>query len=358
MNQLRGLAALALTLGCLLPAHAGGEVGDFNFNETTGLINIPVARVVPAGSVQLSLGAHDLDNGQGPTGIDADDALLGNDGNARLIAGLPGRVEISVMALHGGFFKNNHYVFGAKWLAIPDGPDHPGFAIGVQSLNNTPQVNNPHPAHFDTPSAFGVVSHSFPLNDSGMALDLHAGIGTGRLRDGFAGGEFHLIPELSLVGETDGTIESVGFRVTPGKRFQLLASAQLQDPIRYGVMISYLFGPTEDEDEVAETYENPPPADPKAGTTRVVPPQELEPNPEPAPEPGSGSPQKGEPSPEPEATAPLPANEVRAVVAVAPAVVAPPEPSPVARTPEKVATVQPMRLLKRDRMLRMPLQRR
>lgn len=281
------LASLG-TICLVMPAFAGGEVGDFNFNETTGLINIPVARVAPAGSVQLSLGAHAIGGKGTPLGLDVDDLFFGNDGTVRLIAGLPGRVEVSVMGLHGGVFRNNRYIFGAKWLAVPDAPDHPAFAIGVQSLNTGPEPNNPHPTSFDTPSVFGVVSHSFPLNDSGMALDLHAGIGTGRLRNGFAGGEFHVTPEFSVVGETDGTIESAGFRFTPSTRFEILTTAQFQDKVRFGFLLSYRFGPTETEDEIAEELDAVP-TDPNAGTTRIVTPEELKstPPPPPAPEPGS-----------------------------------------------------------------------
>ena len=309
-----------------LPAFAGGEVGDYNFNETTGLINIPVARVAPAGSVQLSLGAHNIGGKGTPFGIDVDDLFFDNDGTARLIAGLPGRVEISVMPLHGGVFKNNHYIFGAKWLAVPDAPDHPAFAIGVQSLNSVPQPNNPHPASFDTPSAFGVVSHSFPINDSGMALDLHAGIGTGRLRNGFAGGEFHVTPQFSVVGETDGTIESAGFRFTPSTRFEILTTAQFQDKVRFGFLLSYRFGPTETEDDVAEQLEAVP-DNPDAGTTKVVTPEELKQQP-PAPAPQSAAPA---PAPAPVAAA----QPSETVVQFSQPETAPAAPQPVAMAPEQ-----------------------
>ncbi len=237
-------------------ACADGAVGDFNFNETTGLINIPVARVVPAGGVQLSVNSMILPGAPTPVGIDFDEPF-NNDGSIKVVGGLPGRVEISAMALHGGFFKNNRHVFGVKWLAVEDAPNHPGFAVGVQSLNSAPQDSNPHPERFNDPSFFGVVSHSFPINDSGMALDLHAGMGTGRLNRGFAGGEFHVTPNFSIMGETDGTIESAGFRFTVSPRFQFMTTAQFQEKVRFGFQLSYNFGPTVDPDPVAEEYEGP-----------------------------------------------------------------------------------------------------
>ncbi len=264
---------LSLTLLCCLTSascFADGAVGDYNYNETTGLINIPVARVQPAGGIQVSIGASHLGSGGKPTGIDFDEIFGGNDGTIKFIGGLPGNVEVSAMALHGGVFANNRWVFGAKWLAVPDGEDHPGFAIGVQSLNSGPVNGVSPPPGFGTPSAFGVVSHGFKLNDDGLGLDLHAGIGTGRLRRGFAGGELHFTPNFSIMGETDGTIESAGFRFTVNNRFDFMTVAQFQDPVRFGFLFNYRFGVTDDaemdgpivreEDEYA-------PSGPPAGPT-------------------------------------------------------------------------------------------
>ena len=85
---LLGLGVFLVT--CLPPpcAWAGGKVGDFNFNETTGLINIPVARVAPAGSVQVSLQFQDAFLGPSirlattPGAVDTDDFFFRNDGSA------------------------------------------------------------------------------------------------------------------------------------------------------------------------------------------------------------------------------------------------------------------------------------
>ncbi|MEW6277009.1 MAG: hypothetical protein AB1758_00200 [Candidatus Eremiobacterota bacterium] len=297
MKFLQCMASVAAGLSLTGPAWAGGAVGDFNFNETTGLINIPVARVAPAGSVQLAIGIHDIGNGNAASSLDIDEFGVGTDGNGRIIAGLPGRVEVSIMPLHGGYFRNNHYVFGVKWLAVPDAPDHPAFAVGVQSLNSdapespaVPARKQNDPAHFDVPSFFGVVSHSLPLNDSGMALDLHAGLGTGRLRNGFAGGEFHLNPVVSVLGETDGTVQSAGLRFQPSRRFEIMTVAQFGHPdyTRYGVQFAYRFGPTEEPDHTAEDYEANL-VEPQKYEVRTVTPDQLPPvqvaTPTPGPEP-------------------------------------------------------------------------
>ncbi|MCE7871495.1 hypothetical protein DYH09_14100, partial [bacterium CPR1] len=55
------------------PAFGAGEVGDFNFNETTGLINIPVAKVAPGGSVQINIGTYATGGQPSPVGLDIDE---------------------------------------------------------------------------------------------------------------------------------------------------------------------------------------------------------------------------------------------------------------------------------------------
>ncbi len=245
-----------LLLVAAAPAFGAGEVGDFNFNETTGLINIPVAKVAPGGSVQINIGTYATGGQPSPVGLDIDE-FFANDGSIRLVGGINDRVELSAMALHGGVFMNNRWLFGAKWLVLPDAPDHPAFAVGVQSLNAGTTNSQPVPPHFLDPSVFGVVSHSFPLNDSGMALDLHGGIGTGRLRNGFLGGEFHVVPQFSLIGETDGTIRSAGLKFSPNNRFDILTSVQFQRQETFlGFQLSYRIGSAEAGDDVAEEYES------------------------------------------------------------------------------------------------------
>jgi hypothetical protein len=345
-------------LSCLVlsaPAFAGGETGDFDFNETTGLINIPVARVAPAGSVQLSIGAQNIGGTGSPFGIDIDDKFVDTDGTVRAIGGLPGRVEVSVMGLHGGILTNNTFLLGAKWLAVPDAPDHPAFDVGIQSIGVGPDANNPHPTSFDTPSAFGVVSHSFPLNDEGMALDLHGGIGTGRLRDGFAGAEFHFNPVVSAIGEYDGTLGNFGLRFNPTNRFEILTTAQVSSKFStgYGFLLSYRFGPTEDGDVVDEELYAVP-EDLTAGTVRVVLPEEANKMQWPAP---SAAPVPTAAPVGPVVAAPVPVTKV--VVEPAPVVVAPApmEPVVVAPAPAQPVAVAPAPEVRLDPM-EMPAQPR
>lgn len=246
MNLLQK-AIFALSYLCLPgAAFANGDVGDFNFNETTGLINIPAARVAPEWSLQLSPQFQGVGrtlsgpNGyKGPAGFkDLDDSFGGNDGSFRGILGLPGRVELSAMALHGNV---NSLVFGGKWLAIEDADDHPAFAVGVQSIRTHLDEVRAHPANFDDPSFFGVVGHTFKLNDDGLALELQVGWGSGRLKNGFVGGEVHITKNVSLIGEYDGTIRSAAIRITPHPRWEIMPAVQFQSnqQVHVGLSVSY-----------------------------------------------------------------------------------------------------------------------
>ena len=276
------------------PCWANGDVGDFNFNETTGLINIPAALVAPEWSLQISPQFQGLGRTLSQPGStagrgfgDLDDSFSGNDGSFRGIIGLPGRVELSITALHGNI---NTLVYGAKWLAIPDSEDFPGFAIGVQSVGAHPDVARPHPSHFDTPSYFGVFGHRWDLNDDGMGVELHGGWGTGRLNRGFVGTEFHFDKMFSLIGEYDGTIESAALRIKPDDRWEVMPALQFQshNQVHVGLSVSYRFGNTGKEDEKpSEEFVSPggtvqTPAEPSAPV--VAPPaQVVEPTPPPVP---------------------------------------------------------------------------
>ena len=208
---------------------AKGEVGDFNYNETTGIINIPAARVAPAGSFQWTEQIQALMRGQRDFSYnpsDYDDFLY-NDGDTKFLWGAGGGLEFSLMLLHAG---TQAPVFGVKWEAVADAEDHPAFAIGAQSLDVRPQPVNPHPPQWDHGTFFGVLGHWFPLNEDGMGFELQAGIGTGRLAHGFFGGQFHFSRELALAAEYDGTIKSAAIKWYPNDRWMLMSAVQFQHP--------------------------------------------------------------------------------------------------------------------------------
>lgn len=242
-----GAAIFSLLLGS---AYAIGDVGNFNFNETTGLINIPIARVAKAATIKFSAqmaAFNRAGNGAGGTtgrGInDIDDGLFSSDGSFRGIFGLGKGLEASYYVLNGSANPTDA-TYGFKWLAVEGTDEHPGFAVGVQSLNAGTRPSNPHPTHFNPASFFGVMSHSFALDDDGKAIDLHAGIGTGRLRNGFFGMEFHFNDQWSVMAEHDGTIQSVGLRIVPHERVEVMPVLQFQhnNQVHVGLNLSYTVG--------------------------------------------------------------------------------------------------------------------
>ena len=228
-------------------------VGDLSYNETTGIINIPAAKVAPPGSIMLAIEWQDTtfpgvglytSRETGPRPFDLGNGLFQDAGDYRILAGIGNNIELSYMNLHFGI---NDPIFGVKWLPIQDDSDHPAFGIGVQSIglkaqNAETSYAYPHPAYFDHPSLFGVVGHTFSLNDDGMTLELEGGWGTGRLKNGFIGGEFHFNKVIGLAAEYDGTIESYALKIFPSDRFTILVDAQAQVPYRFGMSFRYQLG--------------------------------------------------------------------------------------------------------------------
>jgi hypothetical protein len=229
---------LALTLALLscasVPVFGAGDVGNFNFNETTGLINIPIARVAKAGTFKLF--AQPTAIGRVSVFGGLDDSLFANDGTQKTIIGLGKGMEMS-LAMFTGVQKLDSFVLGFKWNAIEATEDTPGFSVGIQSIGAGVRP-------FNGASVFGVASHSFKLNDDDMAIDLHAGIGTNRLRNGFGGIEFHFNDTWSLIGEHDGTIQSAGIRFKPHERIDIMPVLQFHsnNQVHAGFSLGYTFG--------------------------------------------------------------------------------------------------------------------
>jgi hypothetical protein len=307
----RPALALALVSCSVLPVFGAGDVGNFNFNETTGLINIPIARVAKAGTFKFFVQPTAI-NRVGVFG-GADDSLFANDGTQKTIIGLGKGMELS-LAMFTGVQKLDSFVLGFKWNAIEATEDTPGFSVGVQSIGAGVRPFNPHPPHFNGASVFGVASHSFKLNDDDMAIDLHAGIGTNRLRNGFGGIEFHFNDTWSLIGEHDGTIQSAGIRFKPHERIDIMPVLQFHsnNQVHAGFSLGYTFGGFNDEKPLAPPDKMEPvksvpdqPAEEPASFKPALPlaSQASEPSIKPAPTPAS---QASEPSSKP---APTPASQ-------------------------------------------------
>ncbi len=122
----RRALALALVSCAALPVFGAGDVGNFNFNETTGLINIPIARVAKAGTFKFMVQPTAI----GRVGVfgGLDDSFA-NDGTQRTIIGLGKGMELSLSMLTG-VQKLDSFVLGFKWNAIEATEDTPGFLGG------------------------------------------------------------------------------------------------------------------------------------------------------------------------------------------------------------------------------------
>jgi hypothetical protein len=233
------------------PGIPPSAVGDLDYNETTGIIDVPAAKVAPAGSIMTATEFQDTtfpgvglysSKTTGPRPYDDANALFQNAGDSHILVGLGGGLELSVMGLHASF---NALIFGAKYLVQADGEDHPAFAVGVQSIDLRPQFTYAHPAFFDVPNVFGVVGHTFALNDDEMSLELEAGLGTGRLRAGFGGAEFHFNRNVGIAADYDGNVASLALKLNPSDRTQILLDTQMQTPVRFGVSVRHFWGARE-----------------------------------------------------------------------------------------------------------------
>ena len=218
--------------------------GDYNFNETTGLINIPTARVLPAGGIFLGFSAADM--GRLPknnTDQLDEDAFIYSDDSLHLRGSfLPGW-ELSAMTLHHGFDRRN-IVFGTKIVLARESRDWPALAVGVQNAlghddNRTDQFN-PEPSQFGRPAYFAVATKNLPWGRWG-GLDLHLGWGTGRFEKRvFYGAEYGLARNFSVAGEFDGVLPSFGIRFRPSSRLRF--TLMVQDS-HLGLQLGYQFGP-------------------------------------------------------------------------------------------------------------------
>lgn len=336
MNRLyRRALALVLVSCAALPVFGAGDVGNFNFNETTGLINIPIARVAKAGTFKFMVQPTAI-NRVGVFG-GVDDSAFANDGTQKTIIGLGKGMELSLSMLTG-VQKLDSFVLGFKWNAIEATEDTPGFSVGIQSIGAGVRPFNPHPPHFNGASVFGVASHSFKLNDDDMAIDLHAGIGTNRLRNGFAGMEFHFNDTWSLIAEHDGTIQSAGIRITPNDRVEIMPVLQFHsnNQVHAGFSLGYTFGGFNGEKTVEPDKVEPikplpdQPSSPAADPTSVTP----------APASPSGEPTSVKPAPAPASPASVPTS-VKSAPVVPAVVSASVKPAPASQTNERSIKPQP-----------------
>lgn len=250
--------AFALTFILLIssmPATAKdgeGRTGNWNFNETTGLVNMPTARTIPYRTMQVSirmaklgknppLKNRDQVKNPGPsTGKFWDsDWWIDNDGDRRLLISPVKNVEINVMNVHSYSIAP---ILAAKWVAVSETKKFPAIAIGVQNATGYKEDSNVISKEVRDANSkaapFAVASKSFFEND---ILDLSVGFGGGRFRNRvFYGGELFLDRKhlFSAVGEYDGNVSAYGLKYRlPKGRWDF--SFVIQDRKNPGVTFNY-----------------------------------------------------------------------------------------------------------------------
>lgn len=228
------------------------RTGNWNFNETTGLINIPTARTIKYRTLKVSIRMAKLgknpplknksqSNEPGPsTGRFWDsDWWIDNDGDRRLLISPVKNVEINMMNVHSYSVAP---ILAGKWVALPERKNFPAIAVGVQNATGYDEdinVKDPEVMRVNSKAApFVVASKSFLKND---AVDLTVGYGGGRFRNRvFYGGEVFMDKKhlFSAMGEYDGNVYSYGIKYRlPNGRWDF--GFVIQDKNNPGFTFSY-----------------------------------------------------------------------------------------------------------------------
>ena len=247
--------ALALTVMITAPVWASegeGKTGNWNFNETTGLVNMPTARVQKYRTAKFSIRMAKLgknpplknksqSSNPGPsTGKFWDsDWWIDNDGDRRLLISPIRNVEINLMNVHSYSVSP---ILAAKWVAVTETKNRPAIAIGCHNIagyDEDVNVEDPEVREANSKAAaFIVASKTFFKNE---CLDLSVGYGSGRFRERvFYGGELFLDRKhyFSAVGEYDGNVSAYGLKYRlPGDRWDF--SFVIQDKNNPGFTFSY-----------------------------------------------------------------------------------------------------------------------
>ena len=247
-----GLALFFIIQACPPSAFAReNKTGNWNFNETTGLINIPSARSIQARTIKFYIRMAKMgekaplknSSGEHPgpsTGKPWDsDWWIDNNGDRGLLWSPYNNLELGLMNIHSYTLEPS---VSAKWVCLNEKKYFPAVAIGVQNATGVEEdtnVNNKEVEDANSKAApFIVASKSFFPDKN---LDLTVGYGAGRFRNRvFYGGELFADKKKiwSVVGEFDGNIYSYGIKVRPHKsRWDF--GAFMQDLDSPGITINY-----------------------------------------------------------------------------------------------------------------------
>lgn len=227
------------------------RTGNFNFSETTGLINMPTARTIKVKTGRIAIRMAKLGKyppikhkwqvpDPGPaTGTPFDsDWWIWSDGDRQLLLCPFKNIEVSLMNIHSYQISP---VISAKWVAFEEKKGFPSLAVGVnnifkykEDINYRWEVQNAN----SKITPFLVASKRLGKDE---ILDLSVGFGGGKFRNRiFCGGELFFDKKhlLSAVGEYDGNIYSYGLKYRlPGDRWDF--SFVIQDKNQPGFTFAY-----------------------------------------------------------------------------------------------------------------------
>lgn len=185
---------MIMGISCVLLLTAVPVMAAPSVNGATGLINTPTADVLRPG--QISLGYYHLKDG----------------GAGTFNANVAPNLEVGVTAFRYDGQSNKNYL-NAKFALAPETVLTPGLAIGAEDIANN-----------DKRSLYAVASKALPFG-----FRIHAGIGNGQLKGGFAGIEKTInpisvltgnntFPATTLIAEYDGKGMNYGARlsIVPG----------------------------------------------------------------------------------------------------------------------------------------------
>jgi len=237
----------------ICPAYAKPDrTGNWNFNETTGLINIPSARIMKHKTAVIYIRMAKLgkrpplkDKSQssspGPsTGKPWDsDWWIDNDGDRGLRISPIKNVELNFMNVHSYQLAP---VVAGKVVVLEETKSLPAVTIGVQNVLSAKEDKAHSQEVQDAngkPAPFIAATKSIGSGDGFM--DLTVGYGGGRFRNKiFYGGELFLDKKhyFSALGEYDGNVINYGVKYRlPGNRWDF--GFFIEDKNQPGFTFSY-----------------------------------------------------------------------------------------------------------------------
>lgn len=205
------------------------RTGNFNFNETTGLVNIPNARILKYHTAKLYIRLAKLgkyppdrkDSGNGDAFYASpfdSDFFIWNDGDRGLLISPFKNFELNLMHVHS---RKLTPVVAAKILLLKEGKHNPAVAVGVHNIFSRKEDSCYSKEVRDAnsePAPFVVATKSFGKRNE---LDLTVGYGGGRFRNHFfAGAEYFFDRNRNFSGifEHDGNIYNYGIKYRAFKK--------------------------------------------------------------------------------------------------------------------------------------------